>query len=100
MQTKDKSINSFGTFLDTIKSVPSQSFTRQAPTRLLDHLSEGRPKPVVTLMKELDMNVFEFGQTLKAAEDAGLVEISGSQTDQEVCLTNVGQQVLGISRSR
>lgn len=94
METKQKT-NGFVTFLETLHDSTSR---RHEPVdkslELWSKLEDGTPKYVVDLLSESGMSLDTFTMSLKALQEAGLVEFIGESNNEKVKLTSRGKQLV------
>lgn len=90
--------NSFGTFLESLDTKRSVQSARQAPHTVLEVLqrASGGDVQVRDLMHDLGMDVVELARTVSGMQEAGLIELVGTGSDQVARLTSTGAALLKI----
>ncbi len=98
----------FGTFLETLRpdqpamegvvhrTVGNVTPVDEGPSfsrRVLEYLSTNGEQPTARLVEVMNVSVLEFADALRALVDAGLVQVSKSDSGEAVGLTELGRKI-------
>ena len=97
IKTTQTSVNSFGTFLETVKKRRSgESPGRGGSTKILGILEKG-PEPVPVLMQRSELAALAFMDAFENLLKASLIQITKSNGKEVVELTATGSQVAKLT---
>ncbi|HSI71537.1 MAG TPA: hypothetical protein VK934_00040 [Fimbriimonas sp.] len=95
-----KSNDQMTSYIKTWKELQERDTSKAGdPTNgstILRALTSRRKALVFDLVKELDINVADFGSTLKTLENSKAIVLSGSGLDQVVEITPLGQELASL----
>jgi predicted transcriptional regulator len=90
--------DSFGSFLATVEGSENKTTTgRKTQVELLKTLATSGSQPVQTLLGLVSVDVIEFAQTLQQIQEAGLVSIKGTGSNQMAELTPQGSMLMKLN---
>jgi len=99
---RTRKVKTFGTFLNNLKPLtPEKSDLTQDPTnRVLSHLGS-TSKPMAELLKDSQLGILEFSQSLETLCTQGLVSKEQQGGEEWAKLTPLGEEeVLKLNTSR